>query len=207
VFPVAGARHTYSYAEPREGAPATGVSSFGQPTDIAPMSDGSFLMAAGSVVYRVGRLGRIARVAGIPSSSGYRGDGGPARNAHLGAPSDLAVTSDGGFLIADSQTCAVRRVDAGGRITTVAGRGPLPPNRLSCTESPPAAEIGDGGPATLATLSPTGVSSTPDGGILIADGAHGRVRRVDPSGNIHTVVSSRLNEHSAVGCCLSLGGL
>ena len=69
----------------------------------------------------------------------------------------MAVTADGGFLIADSGNNVVRKVSAAGVITRVAGTG-TPGN------------TGDDGPATDAQLSrPVGVAVTADGGFLIAD--------------------------------------
>jgi streptogramin lyase len=52
--------------------------------------------------------------------------------------------------------------------------------------------IGDGRPATAATLdTPAGVAIAPDGGLLIADMLHHRIRRVDPtSGAISTYMGT-----------------
>jgi hypothetical protein len=98
------------------------------------------------------------------------GDGGPAGQATLNAPADLAITADGGLLIADRNNCRVRRMaglSSASTITTVAGIG--------CRSGMP---NGDGGPATLASLSyPQGVASSP-GGILISESLGGRVRLV-----------------------------
>jgi hypothetical protein len=69
----------------------------------------------------------------------------------------------------------VRKVSAG-KISTVAGDG---------TED--AGGLGDGGPATQASLSsPNDVEPTADGGYLIADGGANRVRKVSPAGLIIT---------------------
>ena len=98
------------------------------------------------------------------------GDGGPAGQATLSAPSDLALTPDGGLLIADRNNCRVRRMSgraATSTIDTVAGAG--------CR---PGGSAGDGGPTTEATLVyPQGVSDSP-GGILVTESAGGRVRLV-----------------------------
>ena len=53
---------------------------------------------------------------------GYSGDGGPATQAQLYNPQDVAVDHAGNVFIADQSNCAVREVNAGtGNITTVAG--------------------------------------------------------------------------------------
>jgi len=109
---------------------------------------------------------------------GFSGDGGPATAAHLNLPYSVAVTADGGFLIADSGNRRVRRVSPTGIITTVAGTGVQ-------------GSAGDGGAATAAQLNdPDGVATTPDGGFLIADFFGNRVRWVSPTGVITTVAGT-----------------
>ena len=82
------------------------------------------------------------------------------------------------LLIADSGNHRIRRVDAAGRIATVAGTGAR-------------GFGGDGGPATPARLDgPWRVALVADGGLLIADRGNGRVRRVDHDGVIVTVAGT-----------------
>ena len=83
-------------------------------------------------------MGVITRVAGT-GAPGNGGDDGPATNARFNALNGVAVTADGGFLIADSGNNVVRKVSAAGMITRVAGTG-TPGNS------------GDDGPATDAQL-------------------------------------------------------
>ena len=83
----------------------------------------------------------------------------------------------GSLYIADTGNSRVRRIDANGIITTVAGTGQRTFG-------------GDGGPATQAQLSqPQGVT-VGDGSLYIADTLNNRVRRVDPGGVITTVEGS-----------------
>ncbi len=53
----------------------------------------------------------------------FSGDGGPATLARLHGPYALAAGNSGDFFVADLLNRRVRRVDAAGRITTVAGDG------------------------------------------------------------------------------------
>ena len=80
----------------------------------------------------------ITTVAGS-GESGFGGDGGPATAALLDFPSGVAVDGAGNLFIADARNDRIRKVDAAGMITTVAG-----------------SEVrgfgGDGGPATAALL-------------------------------------------------------
>lgn len=97
---------------------------------------------------------------------GDSGDGGPAIEARLAAPSGLAVAPDGTIFIADKLNERVRRVDPDGVITNVAGTGK-------------AGSSGDGGPATNARLRrPERVALGPDGSLFISDTGNHKVRRV-----------------------------
>ena len=57
-------------------------------------------------------MGVITRVAGT-GTAGNAGDDGPATAAQLTLPGAVAVTAEGGFLIADRGNNAVRKVAAG----------------------------------------------------------------------------------------------
>ena len=157
--------------------------------DVAPAAEGGFFVLNGGTVHRIDRLGRLVRVAGSLRRNGYSGDGGPAREATFNQAADVAVTDDGGLLIADTWNCAVRRVDPNGTVTTVAGPGTVPCG----TSAPvPGSDIGDGGPAVSVkgSLFPTGVSPVPGGGFLVVDSTNQRVRRVDGVGIIRTVAGT-----------------
>jgi hypothetical protein len=160
-----------------DGGPATAAQIY-DPQGVAAMPDGGFLIADGDyVVRRVSSTGIITTVAGtgVPGSAG---DGGPATAAQLNVPNAVAVTADGGFLIADTGNRRIRRVSPTGIITTVAGTGVQ-------------GSSGDGGAATAAQLNyPAGLATTPDGGFLIADWFGNRVRWVSPTGVITTVAGT-----------------
>src|SRR5207248_223189 len=136
------------------------------PFGVATTADGGFLIADQSnSIRRVSPAGTITTVAGS-GTSGFSGDGGPATAAQLNAPSGVAATADGGFLIADFNNNRIRRVSSAGTITTVAGSGT-------------SGFSGDGGPATAAQLNfPRGVAATADGGFVIADTGNSRIRHV-----------------------------
>jgi uncharacterized protein (TIGR03437 family) len=72
-------------------------------------------------IRRVGTDGVISTVAGVGSTGIYSGDGGPAQNAALSLPTDVAVDRAGNLYIADFGNSKVRMV-TNGIITTVAGR-------------------------------------------------------------------------------------
>jgi hypothetical protein len=74
--------------------------------------------------------------------------------------------------IADSLNQRIRRVDAAGMISTVAGRGK--PCYFSASNS-----CGDGGPPLEAGFAtPRAVEATPAGDLYVADTFNERIRRV-----------------------------
>jgi hypothetical protein len=160
-----------------DGGPAS-TSRLNFPIAVVALPDGGYVIAD-QVNHRVRRVapdGTINTIAGR-ETDGYSGDGGPATQARLSAPTGVARTADGGFLIADANNNAIRRVAPDGTITTVAGTGA-------------AGFSGDGGAATLATLRfPSDVAVTPDGGYLIADTDNQRIRKV-LGGTITTVAGT-----------------
>ena len=147
------------------------------PADVAFLSANTYLIADfnNDRIREVTPNGIINTVAG--SDRGYFGDGGPAIDAGLDRPEGVTPLSGGAYLIADTFNHVIRKVDANGIITTIAGtdRG------LS----------GDGGPATGAALSfPSDTALMPDGSILIADTGNDRVRKIAPNGIITTVAGT-----------------
>jgi hypothetical protein len=148
------------------------------PTNVAVTADGGFLITdtGNDEVRKVSAAGVVTRVAGT-GTAGNSGDDGPATDAELNAPSSVAVTADGGFLIADVRNYEVRKVSAAGVITRVAGTGT-------------AGNSGDDGLATVAELVPRSVAVTADGGFLIADNSSNVVRKVSAAGLITRVAGT-----------------
>ena len=129
--------------------------------------------------------GTISTVAGGGTCAGTSiGDGGPATQGCLSAwvPGGLAVDGSGNLYISDTAHHRVRQVSKGtGIITTVAGDGTF---RYVC------GSCGDGGLATRANLSPTGLTFDAAGDLTISDSAHDTVRKVDSAGIITTIAGS-----------------
>ena len=76
-------------------------------------------------VRKVDPAGTITTVAGT-GEQGYGGDGGPAFQARLSRPVEVAADSRGNLYIADRGNARVRKVDPAGTITTFAGSDVLP---------------------------------------------------------------------------------
>lgn len=123
-------------------------------------------------------------VAGMRAQQGFSGDGGPAIDAGLLQPWDVALDANGNLFIADSNNNRVRRIDKGtGIITTIAGSGSS--NGLEGYGR--GRYCGDGGPAVQACLNtPMAVAVAPDGSVFVSDIYNERLRRIDTSGTITT---------------------
>ncbi len=110
--------------------------------------------------------GKITTVAGGGSGASGPdglGDGGPATNALLNGPNDVAVDGAGNLYIADSFNGLIRRVDAtSGNITVLAGSG---------------------------LNNPTGVAVDTAGNLYIADTGNSVVRRVNLSSGQMSVMA------------------
>lgn len=113
------------------------------------------------------KAGTITTVAGT-GKQGYSGDGGPATKATFNQVYAAVVSPEGDLYLADRLNAAVRKVDARtGVVTTVAGNGKKEYS-------------GDGGPGHKAGLrEPNDCFLDGKGGLLIADVADWRVRRLD----------------------------
>lgn len=137
--------------------------------------------------------GTIATIAGNGVALGSSGDGGPATSAYFTQPGSLAADSAGNVFVVDNNT--VRKISPAGVITTVAGGGTDP--------------LGDGGPATKASLTLTscnslcsGIAVDAAGNLYIADIGNGRVRKVTPAGMITTVAGGGTDDSGRDGPAL-----
>ena len=127
------------------------------------------------LVRRVDASGTITTFAGT-ADAGYNGDGGAATDAQLDEPHAVAVDPAGNVFIADTGNRTVRKVDAAGIITTVAGTGPRGRGRVT-------------GVGTEVRMSrPRALAIDPSGEVYIADQWANRILRLDTDGTIAVVV-------------------
>ena len=166
-----------------DGGPAVQAQLY-HPSGVAADGAGNVYIADthNSRIRKVDATGTITTFAGSGATGfvggGFSGDGGPAVQAQLYHPSGVAADGTGNVYIADAGNRLIRKVDATGTITTVAGRGEI---RFS----------GDGGPAVQAQLdSPSGVAADGAGNVYIADSDNHRIRKVDATGTITTFAGS-----------------
>ena len=105
-----------------DGSAATGAQLNG-PQGLAVDSAGN-LYIADTQNHRVRKVtgGTISTVAGS-GTAGFAGDGGAAGSAQLNLPFGVAVDAAGNLYIAEFGNNRVRKVAAGGTISTLAGNG------------------------------------------------------------------------------------
>lgn len=128
-------------------------------------------------VWKVDTEGTVTRIAGN-GSPGFSGDGAAATEAQTSGVAGLALDAQGNLYMAEVPNSDIRKVDTNGIITTVAGN-----QQFGYT--------GDGGLATSAKLNgPTDVRIDAAGNLYITDSSNNRIRRVNASGTISTIVGS-----------------
>jgi hypothetical protein len=120
----------------------------------------------------------ITTVAGT-GTLGFSGDNGPATMATMNEPTGVACDASGNIYFGSYRNVCVRKISTAGIITTIAGIGDSP------------GSSGDNGPATLAKFKwVNGLKVDPAGNVIITDVYNNKVRKVDNSGIITTIVGT-----------------
>ena len=135
----------------------------------------------------------INTIAGITGGGGFSGDG-PASTNKLNSPRGMAFDAAGNLYIADLNNNRVRKIDfSTGIMTTVAGNGT-------------GSSTGDATPATAATINnPIAVSFDASGNLYIVEASGNKVRMVNTSGIISSVVGTGSGGSSGNGGLATLG--
>ncbi|KYF54601.1 hypothetical protein BE04_15585 [Sorangium cellulosum] len=187
-----------------DDVPATSVAVGGYIELIALAQDGSLYTVSGRRIRKVDPDGIITTVAGTGAQV-YSGDGGPALQASFCDIQGLAIGPDGSLYVAEASGnlgtegpgCrnSIRRIDANGIITTIAGGNWSGPT----TDGTPAMDAWIGVPRSL-TLGPDGSIYF---GVLASLGptvGSPVVRRISPSGLMYTVVGSTASRTATDPC-------
>ncbi|HBA61383.1 MAG TPA: hypothetical protein DCZ92_11325, partial [Elusimicrobia bacterium] len=122
------------------------------------------------------QTGVITTIAGT-GAAGYSGDGGQALSAAINAPSGITSDSAGNIYFADSGNNVVRKINAAGVITKLAGNGTAGYN-------------GENIAATAAMLSdPREVKLDAVGNLYITEAAGQRIRRISAQSGVITTIA------------------
>ena len=136
-----------------------------RPTAVAVAADGSVYFTESYSIRKIAPDGSLSSVVGY--STDVFGDGGPALQAGVGIPRGLAFDRAGNLYITASNR--IRKIDANGIITTIAGNGQP-------------GFSGDNGPAAGATLNtPIGIRADAAGNVYFADANNGTILSISAS--------------------------
>lgn len=116
-------------------------------------------------IRKISTSGIISTFAGI-GSAGFSGDGGLATAAEFNNPTGIFKDPAGNYYVCDKLNARVRKIDAAGIVTTIAGTG------IS-------GYSGDGGPAIGAQLNwPQSVNQDLSGNLYISDNLNHCIRKI-----------------------------
>ena len=152
-----------------------GRARFSHPTGLAFDSSGQLWVSdtGNNCIRIIGRDGNVRTIAGAPESGDRDGKGAAARFA-----SPTGITADGanGVYVVDTDNHRIRRVSAGGEVTTVAGSG--------------SEGDADGAAARAQFAKPLAIAADGDGTLIVADAGNHRLRKVRRDGSVSTIAGA-----------------
>jgi sugar lactone lactonase YvrE len=112
IYTVAGDNVGHAAGYTGEGGTAVGAQMNAPASVVVDHADNIFIADSNNHIIRevVAATGNINRVAGIAQTSGFSGDGGAAKSAHLNFPGGVTLDGAGNLLISDTQNNRVRSV-------------------------------------------------------------------------------------------------
>ncbi len=170
ITPVAGTGNAGNAGN--EGDAATDVE-LNEPRGVFKDGSGNLYIAdtQNHKIRKVDVSGTITTVAGTGNAGNAGNEGDPAIAVELNEPRGIFKDGSGNLYIADTKNYKIRKVDASGTITTVAGTGD-------------SGDDGDGGPATAARLKlPGDIFVDTNGNIFIVDLDASRIKVVNALDN------------------------
>ncbi|WP_413626463.1 gluconolaconase [Luteibacter sp. Lutesp34] len=158
-----------------------GTARFDTPSGLAIDAAGVLYVAdtGNDAIRRVDTQGTVTTIAGGHG----RGDrDGAGRDASFNGPLGVAVNDRGDIYVADTYNHRIRRIDASGTVTTLAGSTP---------------GFQDGPAAQARFDTPCSLALGPDGSVWVADTRNRAIRRIAPDGTVSTIAQSADEDYDA----------
>ncbi len=159
---------------------------FAEPIGLAVDANGTVFVSdlVGDTIRRINVDGAVTTIAGLSGVSGIAdGEGSGAR---FFGPAGLAVDGAGNVFVADAGNHTIRKVAAGGLVSTVAGM-PRVSGRV------------DGVGANARFNSPWGLALDPAGSLYVTDHNNNTIRKIAPDGTVSTLAGLAGTAGSADG--------
>jgi sugar lactone lactonase YvrE len=163
---------------------------FHTPSGIAARPDGSLYVAdtGNHAIRRIAPDGRVSTIAGAGRPGFADGRGG---DALFDGPIGIAIGRDGSLYVTDTYNDRIRKIDANGAVTTIAGSGV--PGSLDWVG--PLAEFD----------TPTGIAVVSDETLAVADTGSHAVRRIDLKTGVVTTIVPLARDGSDVSLFKPIG--
>jgi sugar lactone lactonase YvrE len=167
------------------------LASFRNPTSTVAMADGSILISdTRNHVIRKLKDGQVTTFAGLNVNKDLKGFpvggrfDGTADTSFFQEPMGLALDGKGNVYVADAGNHAIRKIDANGNVTTIAGSGVI--------------GFSDGVGSAATFYRPSDVAVAADGTVYVADTLNHLIRSISPTGQVKALnaLSGRLIEVS-----------
>ena len=176
---------------------AGGDDSFNTPSGLAIDTDGNIYVAdtGSNRIRKITAGGVVSTVAGT-GTAGYLD--GPANAAQFDGPIGVAVDASGNIYVADTYNDRIRKINAEGQVSTVAGAGR--PGHA------------DGDTAVALFDTPCAVVVSADGTLYVADTGNNQLRKITTTGQVTTLPvtfpadSNRSSLRSPAGLALTHDG-